>query len=309
MRKSNSHLWEKISPARIAMRLMMVILGICASSFSSSDTLSPSVTPLEALAQGYGQDIGRLGTWLLRGELFGLAILIFIVLIGAAATRSFFHFRGRRQVPSGPLFLFGARILLLILVVSIVILYLLHAAPQVTLLGSAAILVALAWSLGWRINAWLSGVSQVLQGRVLKGDRLRLGDSQGIVYSIGLFRIILRNSAGERVHVPLSALKGVTYSTSSPQRSHPVDLQWRFQKPPLVQALERLKRSIQLSPFRDQVAPVEFEITSDDGCSFHIQFRAWSESAGRLAERGLRQALLAMENSGEESSLPKLAIS
>ncbi len=167
--------------------------------------------------------------------------------------------------------------------VSLMVRYLYRGAPLlvtcVLVLGGASVV----FTFGLRARAWGVGILQMLSSRLGVGDRLDLEGTEGIVDRIGLFRIELRTDDGERVHVPVAALDGRTFSVSSPERAFPVEFTVHLDHPASAEDVERTQRRAQLCPFRDTSRAVTVTVDPVSPTRVIVRFRAWSEAAARRA--------------------------
>lgn len=215
----------------------------------------------------------------------GLVLLLMIAVVWAVAAMVKKGIDVRRgALTSHPLLVPFVNLLALGGTVSLMVRYLYRGAPLiltcVLVLGGAA----MVFTVGLRARAWAVGILQVLSSRLGVGDRLELEETVGIVDRIGLFRIELRTEDGERVHVPVAALDGRTFSVSSPERAYPVELAYHLDHPVKAEDVERAQRNAQLCPFRDTGRAVTVTIDPAAPNRMIVRFRAWSEAAARRAQ-------------------------
>lgn len=223
---------------------------------------------------------------------FGLDGLVLIVLValiwlGAAALRKTLRLR-TGVLADSPIAVPTVNAVGLVLTVALFVRYLYRGAPLLIAFVLLVASAAMVFALGVRARAWLSGVGQILLARLQPGDRVSFEEASGFVARIGLFRLILRTDGGDRLHVPVAALDGRTFSVSSPERAFPVAYIAHLAAPADADSLALVRRHAALCPYRDTKSAVFVEVDSTDPTRVHVRFRAWSQSAAGRAEGYLR---------------------
>ncbi|MCA9550055.1 MAG: mechanosensitive ion channel [Myxococcales bacterium] len=184
---------------------------------------------------------------------------------------------------------FGVRLGALVIVLALALRALFTAVPLFTAAVLSVGLAGVAFSVGFRIQAWIGAWGMVLRGRVRLGDHLELGSVRGVVERLGLIRLHMRTESGGRVLLPVRMLTEASVEVSTPEQSFPVDLLLRVPGPVGAAELERARAVAGLCPYRVWSSEVQVVAEAQDG--LRVRLLAWSSSAAERAEAYLRAAL------------------
>lgn len=164
-------------------------------------------------------------------------------------------------------------------------------APQTTLVF---VIIAggglLVWSGRW-VQGLGASVALVVRGELRTGDHLRTEGAEGIIERVGLLRVRLRTADGGRALVPTAQLAGSRMELSSPQRSTPVVVRLRGERPWSAAQVQRARRVASLCPYRDLRSDVHVGLEDEDR-TISVRIGAWSSTAAGEGARWLRGALV-----------------
>ena len=167
--------------------------------------------------------------------------------------------------------------------------------PLLVTLGLVGATTGVLVAAGLRARDWGGGLAFILQGRVKRGDRLRLGGVEGVVEGIGLFRLALRTDEGRRAFPPVSGLYAGTFEVSSPQRTYSVEVTVARPTPLSDDAQRQLRAVGLMCPFREGGSDVSVTLGNVEGTSATVRLDAWSPRAARYATEYLRRYLADVE--------------
>lgn len=226
---------------------------------------------------------GGAGGLLLLGLLLAL-VTLWLTLAVRRRRRS-----GTGNISTFSSLLVGLRLLTAAIIVSALLRYLFDRAKVfaavVLLFGAAGALL----SLGLAARRWLAGVLHVLRRTIHEGDRLTVGDVDGTVERLGLFRLLLRRDDGARMFLPVGALADQSFTVSSPEQSFPVEVLLGDERPLVAADRTRLALAAKLCPYRESGSDVHVEPA--EGGRVLVRLRCWSAAAAARAEAYLRVAV------------------
>lgn len=219
--------------------------------------------------------------------LFGLLVALITLWLTVAVRR--WRRAGTGNVSTFSSLLVGLRLLTAAIFISAILRYLFDrakiVAAAILLFGAAGALL----SLGLAARRWIGGVILLLRRTIHEGDRLTVGDVDGTVERLGLFRMLLRRDDGARMFLPTGALADQSFTVSSPEQSFPVEVLLGEERPLGLAARERVALVAKLCPYRESGSDVHVEAA--EGGRVLVRLRCWSAAAAARAEAYLRVAV------------------
>jgi small-conductance mechanosensitive channel len=176
--------------------------------------------------------------------------------------------------------------LTLVLAIGVSLVFLHRQAPLTSAL--AVIVLGVIATIAFAIDSrgWVRAAVALWRGRIRVGDRLDMGDVNGRVEDVGLFRVIIENDDGGRTHIPTARFGHAIFTVSSPERVFPVEIHIVVEHRLTETDLETLRRIAVLSPYREHESAIVIEPSSDPTRAL-VRFRSWSEDGARLARTHL----------------------
>jgi hypothetical protein len=256
----------------------------------------------------------RLGALLRLDVLLQLAILAVVAVLLARLGTALVRFAWRLGIDSERRLAWlegGSRVLVGALVLYAVGRSIAGAAPMLSALGLLALVVAGSRVFSAQLQNVLGGVGLLLRRRLRNGDRIQLGDLDGIVHSVGIARLRLTKADGSTVLVPNRMLNETALTVAREKNSVPVRVRVRFDLEPARPMLELARRTALLSPYRAPGSSVEVARDPSDARVMEVAVQVWAAAAARVAtdhlESSLRQALPQEPRSANGKEAPSVA--
>jgi len=184
--------------------------------------------------------------------------------------------------------------LLRLVVALLATLTLLRSALRIAPVLAGAILVtALLGALflsGFVPNAF-AGVALTLRRRIRLGDRVKVGDHEGVVREVGIAQLYLRGSDGSTILVPNRLLNELPVVVERARNSVPVRVHLELETRPDPDLLERLRQVAALSPYRAPESLVDVARSADNERQITVEIQVWAARAQRDARMQLESAL------------------
>lgn len=136
------------------------------------------------------------------------------------------------------------------------------------------------------------GIGLVFRRRIRQGDHVTLGDVSGEVREIGLSRLHLRRADGAAVLVPNRLLNALPILVERSHHTARVMVRVDLQTTPTPELLERLRRSVVLSPFRVTGSTLTITREPEQPTQLLVEMQTHSSSLTAAAGRHLELTLL-----------------
>lgn len=150
-------------------------------------------------------------------------------------------------------------------------------------------------------NVWV-GMGLALRRRLRTGDRIKVGEHEGIVRDVGLSQTTLRKTDGSTVLVPNRLLAEDVVTVAREKNSVPVSVRIVLAERSARSDLEKARRVGLLSPYRAPGSAVEVERDTKEPTALTVQIQVWAERAAREAadhlDASLRAALAPKDEAG-----------
>ncbi len=153
----------------------------------------------------------------------------------------------------------------------------------------AALLGALFLS-GFVPNVF-AGIALTLRRRIRVGDRVKVGDHEGVVREVGIGQLYLRGADGSTVLVPNRLLNELPVVVGRARNSVPVRVRLELEERPDQKMLERLRQVAALSPYRAPESLVDVTRGAENERIVTVEIQVWAARAQRDA-RGQLEATL-----------------
>jgi len=137
----------------------------------------------------------------------------------------------------------------------------------------------------------LVGIGLTLGRRVRVGDRVTVGEHEGVVRGIGLSRLHLRSDDGSTILVPNRLLNQDPVRIDRARNSVPVRVSLTLPEPITPETVERVRQVACLSPYRAPGSTVSVARSAEDIHRLEVDIQAWSERARRDAQAQLETTI------------------
>ena len=164
---------------------------------------------------------------------------------------------------------------------------------QLPLLTSAFLLAALLgalFSTGYLANV-AAGISLMLRKRLQVGDRVVIGEHQGIVRELQLTKLQLRSSSGSTILLPTSLVNSQAIDIDRARNTVPIQLVVDVTRPNRA-LLANLRTSLLLSPYRAPGSAVVIVADPHDATRYTLGIQVWS---ARVSQQARAQILASVE--------------
>lgn len=256
---------------------------------SESHALGELLSPLHLLLLG-GVVAGALGSNALLHALFRLG------------WRLGFD-RGKKWLP--------ALTVLRVLVTCTAILVVLRAAFRIAPAATGALALAGALAvvlLSGLVPNWVAGVDMLLRRRIRVGDRVRVGDLEGVVRALGSGHLRLQNTEGATLVIPNRVFSESPVVIERARNSVPVRVRLTLEKPADLRLLEAFRHVATLSPYRAPRSPLDVTRVPEDERQVSVEIQTWSASAQHDArlqlELALRQTVVQLTETARNAERP-----
>jgi len=163
-------------------------------------------------------------------------------------------------------------------------------APALTGVFVMAALLGVLLLSGFVPNA-VAGIGIMLRRRIRLGDRVRVGEYEGVVRELGIGQLYLRGADGSTVLVPNRLLGELPVVIERARNSVPVRVRLELEQRADPRLLERLLQVAMLSPYRAPESLVDVVRSSDNERQLTIEIQVWAARAQRDARLQLESAL------------------
>lgn len=180
-------------------------------------------------------------------------------------------------------------------------------APTIGTLLLLALLILAAIATPVQIRNLGAGLSLAARSRIREGDLIEIGDIEGTVRDIGLFRVTLRTAEGGTTHVPAADFDRLPVVVGSRRAALPVEAYAPVDPARVDVTMAAIRKALWFSPFRR--ADTELHLRHDPKrAQVEVRLDTWAGSAPAEVEQHLR-ALLArtiaeVEGPGAAPSAP-----
>ncbi len=257
-----------------------------------------SSAPGSALVDRVASEAERFGALLRLDVLLQLAVLVVVAVLFARLISALVRFAWRLGLDSEHRLGWwegGSRVLVGALLLYVVGRSIAHAAPMLSTVGLLALLVAGSRVFSAHLQNVVGGVALLVRRKLRSGDRIQVGNLDGIVESVGLTQLRLTKTDGSTVLVPNRLLNESALTVAREKNSVPVRVRLRFEAEPSRAMLELARRAALLSPYRAPGSSVDVVRDAADSSVMEVAVQVWAAAAVRAAtdhlESSLRQAL------------------
>lgn len=164
------------------------------------------------------------------------------------------------------------------------------AAPVLTSFFVLSFVLGALFLSGFVPNAFV-GIGLTIRRRIRVGDRIKLGEHEGVVRDVGLGQLHLRGADGATVLVPNRLLNELPVVVERARNSVPIRVRLKLERSPDARLLESLRQVAALSPYRAPESLVDILRSAEDESQITVEIQAWSARAYRDALAQLEAAL------------------
>ena len=222
-----------------------------------------------------------------------VAALLLAAMAVLLVSRMLRRFRRRYRINTNEFNAFRLTLSVVFIGVATVMLFhfLIAKMPLVATAGVAAAAAGTAFVAFRYLPAWMVGFGLVVRGSVRAGDLIQTGDAGGVVERIGVFRMVITDADGARVHLGLADLGKAPVTVSSPTKEHLVEyIHHRFGESEEA-VISTLRTIAVLSPYRTAESHVRIDVPTERQDEIRIRFHTWSEDARDQALRHLKRVI------------------
>lgn len=170
-------------------------------------------------------------------------------------------------------------------------------APVLTRVFLLAALLGVLFLSGFVPNAF-AGIALTLRRRIRIGDRVKVGEHEGVVREVGIGQLYLRAADGSTVLVPNRLLNQLPVVVERARNSVPVRVRFELEQRPDQAMLERLRQVAALSPYRAPETLVDVTRSADNERLVTVEIQVWAARAQRDARGQLEAALRRVSTGG-----------
>ncbi len=163
-------------------------------------------------------------------------------------------------------------------------------APLLTTLSSLALLLAAVLLSGLIPNAF-AGAGLLLRRHIRVGDRVRVGEQEGVVRNVGLLRLRLSGLDDATILIPNRLLTDLPVLIDRARHSVPVRARVRLNQVPDAALLAKVRQIAALSPYRAAESPVDVSRAAEDEQQLIVEIQVWTARAQRDAKAQLEAAV------------------
>jgi small-conductance mechanosensitive channel len=177
------------------------------------------------------------------------------------------------------------------------------AAPVLTSVFALASLLGVLFLSGFVPNV-IAGVGLTLRRRIRIGDRVKVGEHEGVVRELGITQLHLRGADGVTVLLPNRSLSELPVVVERARNSVPVRVRLSLARRADPALLEQLRQIAALSPYRAPDTLVDVSRSAEDELKLMVEIQIWAPRAQRDARAQLELALsraLGPSNTGPSS--------
>lgn len=227
-----------------------------------------------------------------RGLFFPLVLVVAWVASRAIQRGTRFMLRlglKRRRLISmgGALFSLSAWVLAFV----VIAVRLLRAAPTLTLGVLTLIAVASVLVLRRQLENLAAGVGLAMRSRLREGDRIAVGEHQGVVRRVGFTRVELHQADGSRLYLPNRRVSTEVVAIGPARYSVPLQVSLYRDHPWSAEEIHRARLLAGLSAYRDPSSGVVVEAEGGSEHRLSVQIQVWSPRLVAAAEEHLRRQL------------------
>lgn len=168
---------------------------------------------------------------------------------------------------------------------------LLRTAPTLTLGVLTLAAVASVLVLRRQLESLAAGVSLAVRSRLREGDRIALGEFQGVVRRVGFTRVELHQADGSRLYLPNRLISTQAVTIGPARYSVPLQISLDRDRPWSAEEIHRARMLASLSPYRDPSGRVVVETSGTREHHLTVQLQIWSPRLAAAAEQHLRRQL------------------
>jgi len=168
---------------------------------------------------------------------------------------------------------------------------LLRTAPTITLGVITLGAVASVFVLRRQLESLAAGVSLAVRSRLREGDRIAIGEYQGVVRRVGFTRVELHQADGSRLYLPNRLISTQAVTIGPARYSVPLQVSLDRDRPWSAEEILRARMLASLSPYRDPSGRVVVETAGDGEHHLTVQLQVWSPRLAAAAEQHLRRQL------------------
>jgi small-conductance mechanosensitive channel len=269
-------------------RYLAALLLCCGCAKDSGITVAGRVAEVDLLAEARG-----------LGSLFAPAHLLFVaaVLVGAAISNALLQAllrlgwrlgfdSQRRWVRRSAL----ARWLLAGLAALAIVRGAFVVAPALTTLFTLLALLGVLLLSGL-LPSVLAGAGLTLRRTIRVGDRVRVGQQEGVVREMSLLRLRLAGPDGSTILLPNRLLTDLPVVVDRARHSVPARARVTLKERPDAALLEKLRQAAALSPYRAPDSLVDISRSPDDELQVIVEIQVWAARAQRDARAQLEAAV------------------
>jgi len=227
-----------------------------------------------------------------RGLFFPL-----VVILAWAATRAIqrgarfvlhLGIKRRRLVSTGAALLSLA---MWALAIALILGRLLRAAPTLTLGVLTLASVASVLVLRHQLESLAAGVSLAVRDRLREGDRIAVGEFNGVVRRVGFTRVELHQADGSRLFIPNRIISTESVAIGPARYSVPLQISLGRDRPWGAEEIHHARQIAALSPYRDPSGRIVVEAREGEQHLLLVQLQVWSPRLVTTAEQHLRRQL------------------
>ena len=163
-------------------------------------------------------------------------------------------------------------------------------APLLTTLSTLTLLLGVLLLSGLIPNLF-AGAGLTLRRQIRVGDRVRVGQHEGVVREIGILQLRLTGIDGATILVPNRLLTDSPVLIERARHSVPVRARVHLDQAPDASLLTKLRQVAALSPYRAPESVVDIAREPDDDHQVIVEIQVWAGRAQRDAKAQLEAAV------------------